>query len=73
MTTTCCINTTNTRQNKLCNSKNKMEQFARYLLHNTEHCMAYQHRQQTGLVFFREKCYTRSMLNGGSRFHRHRL
>ena len=28
--------TTNTRQNKLCNSKNKMKQFARYLLHKTE-------------------------------------
>jgi hypothetical protein len=37
MTTTCCINTTNKRQIELCNSKNKMEQFARYLLHNTEH------------------------------------
>ena len=33
----CCINTTTKRQIELCNSKNKMEQNARYLLHNTEH------------------------------------
>ena len=37
MTTSYCINNTNKRQNKLRNSKNNMEQFARYLLHNTEH------------------------------------
>lgn len=30
-------NTTTKRQNKLCNFKNKMEQYARYLLQKTEH------------------------------------
>ena len=36
MTTNYVINYTNTRQHKLCKSKNNMEQFARYLLQNTE-------------------------------------
>ncbi len=37
MTANFHINNTTKRQNKLCNSKNKMEQFARYLLPKTEH------------------------------------
>jgi hypothetical protein len=32
-----CNTATNTRQNKPCNSKNNTEQYARYLLQNTEH------------------------------------
>ena len=37
MTTNYCINNTNKYQNNLRTSKNKMEQFALYFLHNTMH------------------------------------